>query len=380
MKKEQKNRFINEAFATIGTESHSILKKLEFKDLRMADLYFRLVEDYEDRLQTELAEFRFQDYDKMVECVMDEIELSDYAELFRDKSDLKVSFVRTTYLYSRWCRSNKLPARDDISRSREVKLMKYQSTIVKSPEHLQLILNLHLDPVEMGSADLCCRGAAWLSYAGLTEDEVVNTSADDIDFQRGILSVKRNGSYVAIKLPKQSIPCLAKLAVLDSFRSYRKIYKDIDARKSGVEYKRVDSSSIIRGVDTGRGREKLSKRANASKLIINNIFNRHKRGGALESLTHPNLWKCGFFYRAYLEEKQSGGAIFRLDESQLGWERDRSVKRFNLTELDQMLELQIQAASAITSKRNAGFKERYWRNTIYNEYSIWKQSVETKKK
>lgn len=371
MNKEQKNRFINDAFAATMSKQRSILKMMQPQDLRMADVYFGLIEEFEDRLDTELAEFRYSDYDKVIELVLDDINLDDYRVLFKDRVELRMSLIRTTYLYRRWCIMNDLPSKIDISRSRQVQLMKGSYTVVYSPEHLQEIMDERLDPVDLGTADLCCRGAAWLSYIGMTEDEMVVVSADVFDFDSKHVCVVRDGKQIQIPLPNQSIDCLKALSKLDSFRSFRKNY-----RGGSAEFKRVDSTAILRGVDTGRGREKIRKRRNVSKIIVNNIFARQRRDGALQQLSYLNLMKCGFFYRAYEDEcSQKCDSIYKLDESQLGWEHARAVKRFRFKELDRLLETLLKSAAS----ENDAVKERYWRNSIEKEYTLWKQLVELKK-
>ena len=376
MRKEQKNKFINDAFAAVMSKEHSFLDRLEPQDLRMADIYFGLIEEFEDRLVTELAELRYVDYDKVIELVLDDINLDDYKVLFKDRAELRMSLVRTTYLYRRWCLRNGFPARDDISRSKQVRIMKGSYTVVRSPEHLQAILDEHLDPIEYGTADLCCRGAAWLSYIGMTEDEVVTVAADAFHFKDKYVEVMRGETPIQIPLPEQSLGCLSALGRLDTFQSYRKSYKEGKA-----EFKRVESEAIIRGVDTGRGRRIIGKRKDASKVVINNIFTRHRKDGGLQQLGYLNLLRCGFFYRAYKEEQSKGemDSIYQLEESQLGWETNRTVKRFRIKELDRLLEMLLASASAKIDEDNAGTKERYWRNSIGKEYTLWKQLVELKK-
>lgn len=373
MRREQKTRFVNESFATLMDEkgsAFSVSKRLELRDLRMADIYFDLISDYEDRFGAELAEMRYVDYDTMVEEIVEKIDIEKYPELFADKHQLRLSLVRTTFLYNRWCRRNKLPAKDNITRSTQVKKMKLEYEIIRSPAHLQEMLDKALDEEKKCTADLCCRGAAWLAYAGLTEEEVVTITAKDINFRDKSLCVFRDGFPRKIRLFDEGMESLSLLAKLTAFDSYRKSYKD-----KKTEFKRVNSDSIIRGVDTGRSaRSKISKKQRSNSIILANIFNRQRSGGKLEPLTYKNLWKCGYFYRAYLEERARGpvDSIYELDKSQLGWDNARSVKRFRLIALDEMLQEELAAALEVTDSKEAGNRERYWRNTIFKEYAAWK--------
>lgn len=372
MKREQKSKFINEAFVAATAGGGAIFSTLEPRDLRMAEVYFQVVEKYETEYQCELAEFRYHSFDEVVDKALAEIDLNQYRELFADERELRISFVRVAFAYNRWCRRNKLPAKEDITRSSQVKIMRLEKKAIKSPEHLQSIFDSQLDPIEKSTADLCCRGAAWLAYAGLTEDEIVEIPVDDFNLPDKSLCVFRAGIPTKIYLPAESIPCFQALATLDHFESYRSIYKG-----GKTTFKRVDSKSIIRGVDTGRSaRTKVKQRDNSSKIVLNNIFTRQKKAGGLELLTYNNLMRNGFFYRAYLEEVARGpGEWYQLGESQLGWEDKRSVKRFRVKELDKLLAFELASVKEMKTKENAGLKERYWRNVIYKEYSLWKQAV-----
>lgn len=372
MKKEQKSKFVNEAFVAVTTGGGSIFSTLEPRDLRMAEVYFRILEKYEVEYRCELAEFRYYIFDEVVGNAVKEIDIDQYKELFADERELRMSFIRVVFIYNRWCRKNKLPAKEDITRSAQVKIMKLEKTAIKSPKNLQSIFDSRLDPIEKNTADLCCRGAAWLAYAGLTEDEIVEIPASDFNLSDKSLCVFRSGLPTKIYLPEESIQCFQALATLDHFESYRSIYKG-----GKTTFKRVDSKAIIRGVDTGRSaRTKVKQRDNSSKIVLNNIFTRQKKVGGLELLSYNNLMRNGVFYRAYLEEVARGpGKWYQLGESHLGWEDKRSVKRFRIKELDKLLAFELVSAKKMKTKENAGLKERYWRNVIYKEYSLWKQAV-----
>lgn len=373
MKREQKVKFINESFAAIMDEKrpeYSVAKRLEPRDLRMVDIYFDIISKYEDRFGVDVAEMRYVDYDKMIEEIVEDFDVKRYSELFANKHELRLSLVRTTFLYNRWCRRNKLPAKDNISRSTQVKKMKLEYEIIRSPKHLQELLDKALDEEKKCTADLCCRGAAWLSYAGLTEAEVVSLTEKDINFQDKSVCVFRDGFPRKIRLFDEGMESLVFLSKLDTFDSYRIRYKN-----KKTKYKRMDSDSIIRGVDTGRSaRTKISMKERSNSIILANIFNRHRSGGKLEQLTYNNLWKCGYFFRAYMEEQARGPAesIYNLDESQLGWDDKRAVRRFRLNTLDDMLREELAAAAIVKDKEKAGARERYWRNSIFKEYVAWK--------
>ena len=87
MKREQKSKFINEAFVAATAGGGAIFSTLEPRDLRMAEVYFQVVEKYETEYQCELAEFRYHIFDEMVDKVLAEIDLNLLLELRSHTTD-----------------------------------------------------------------------------------------------------------------------------------------------------------------------------------------------------------------------------------------------------------------------------------------------------
>lgn len=333
------------------------------KEIRLALKYFDLIAPYEEEWGCDVAEQPYYVINDLVEQLTHQLLSGSLDETAQDRDSVSLSVARILFLYNRWCRENKIPADDGITRGKWVKAAKASTWIVKSPSHLQELLDDTLSPEAAETADLCNRGVAWLAYAGLTKKEIMTAPSSAVDFDDMTITVLRDGRPVKLRLEKESRLCLKLLSTLSSFTLYNTQYKD-----GVIRVRRYDSDRLTRGISKRRSTTPVEGPSN-HVAFITNIFCKWRRYSEM-NLSYEGIRKSGVYYRAYMEEL-ADGVPYTGDTSSIGI-TSRISCDIHIEELDRFVADRIREGDCKSEKSDS---EHVWRRKIYNEYLLWKRIV-----
>lgn len=356
MNESRKQQFLDEIYHVSNIKIEPTIK-----EIRLALKYFEAISDFEEVWGTDVAEQPYYVINNLVEQLAEQLSPQLPSEFASDGESLRLSIARILFLYNRWCRENKIPADDGITRGKWVKAAKASTWVVKSPSHLQELLNETLSPEAAETADLCNRGVAWLAFAGLTKQEILTVPVGAFDLEDMTVTVQRDGGAVTIQLVKESQRCLNLLATLSSFTLYSPQYKD-----GVIRVRRYDSDRITRGVCKRRSTTPVAGPSNHIAFITN-IFSKWRRAGEI-NLSYEGLHKSGFYYRAYLEELADGTSY--AGNAEFTGRPSRVNREIHIEELDRFVAERIKEGGGKSQKSDT---ERVWRRKIYNEYLLWKR-------
>lgn len=327
-------------------------RNIDKQVLELTKLTFAVLESKEQILGKDLVDMSGRELEALIPYVTELFEAEDYGLLCgageRGK-DLAVAFV--LYLYNRWNHKVFLSAEEarankgsPLTNTRLFKDASAMTWIIRSPEHLDELLNSWLDPTEADTVDCCTRAIVWMAYCGMTEEEIVSTKVGDVDLDEGIIHAKRSGVPVSIKMCSEAWPCLKKLVELDKFWCER------PGLTNGYAWiKRQAGDQLIRG-------QKLkgySPTVSDARKRINNAMVR-KLGNKMMafSLTYRTVYKCGVFESVYKME---------------------SINSLQSAE-DALLEYAMETMADISGleERLRERRVRDRKHQVRQEYNIWK--------
>jgi len=367
MNQDRKTRFIDEIYDTGWKVAPST------KEIRLADRFFQYIVTYENVWGADVAEQSKSVVDSVIEATGDA-----FSGEFGGNSNLaRMSVARTLYLYNRWCRSNKIYANPEITKCHYARIAKASTWVLRSPADLQTVLDRVAMPESAIPADLFRRGVAWLSYIGMSRDEIVMTDAGDYDEQLMIIRGHRNGVETVFHVPIESKACFSTLASTDVFTDY--------SNKDGqMQAMRVDGSALIRPAVRGKRRLKKSdaeigqttaQRGGMPKdpaVFVNNALyglQKHLKGF---DLSYTTLYKNGFYYRAWLEEERLPVRERFAPKADILKGPVRISEREHVAELDKMVSEYLANTKIMSNHPNVDREQREWRRKLYNDYLLWR--------
>lgn len=201
--------------------------------------------------------------------------------------------------YTRWCVANRIPgAKDGMKDVTYEDTEQYKTHMVGSPSHLKEVLDEVCNPPSEHFVNVIYRGALWLAFMGISEEQAVQIKTADVDLFHKTVTVDGN-SYLMFY---ESFEDFEVLCNNTSF-----VY-DISKNGKKKETKRSDGDLLLRGIPLGRQANPQNltpkKMARNLSLKINNQFRAQRELGKTNySLSYWYVWVSGKYYRRYEQEK-----------------------------------------------------------------------------
>ena len=171
----------------------------------------------------------------------------------------------------------------------DIGLSKMRRQTVKNPLHLQRCLDMLCQPEEECRADLILRCYCWLAYSGLSAEDALCLTADDVDFSS--MCVRYGGKSYPIY--RESLQTLKSCAELIQFRRDLGTHGDT---QSGVWYNRVPGKELMRGI------RNLPSVPTMRAYLSRKVREMRESGKSDIELTYRHIGLSGIFYRMYEQE------------------------------------------------------------------------------
>lgn len=367
---DRKEKFLHDLYQHKDRVRKDFQWEVDKKEMQKVIEYLRMVGEYESRAGKDVAEQKASAINTIVDGIADMVCIKSREEEGKQKRDVKIYVARVLYLYNRWCRFNNFEAAKDITYAKWLDYVRASSWMVKSPEHLQNILNLSLTPEDFIGVDCCIRGIVWLAYAGLSQKEILSVVPEDFDFEQNrvkVLKPSEPDGYKYIHLYDESISVLKLLASVNQLTVYHPRYGEVKKNRASGRY-------VIRGVEQSRAKAIYEDESDEKiARFFSNILGRVEWNNGIR-ITYRNIYNNGLYYRAYLEEISSG--LKRI----IGCEkRPWSQKNIRVVELKALDYEILKRARDDTKTRGDSTekkfidKEQFWKARIVKEYLLWKE-------
>lgn len=269
---ELKNRFIAESCQT------SSMKAL-FRNV------FELVAPEEERLGADI-------------CTWGEAPLREMLEKlagFRGYSSKNRENLLKRYVS--WCVNSGVPGASGAIFGVKVDgLSSVRQKTVSGPEHLQRCLDSFLAPESDVTADNVIRGYCWLSFSGMTDDEIIKVRTKDVDLEAFVVCSGER----AFPLYKEAVPCIRVLREMSCFKYFHEGYENEFTWRV-----RPDGDKLLRGLRSPEP-SLLGIRARLSDKSVK-AFN---AGAADVKVSAFRIWISGEFYRMYQKERMGEAVDF----------------------------------------------------------------------
>lgn len=236
-------------------------------------------------------------------CTWDAATLQPVVEKFcgiRDQSKVRPLYILRGY--AEWCTNHGVPgACRAVFEIRDISADKMRRQMIKHPAQLQVYLDALFDPEDEETTDNNFRTYFWLSFAGMKEEDILQTQCLDVDLRH--MRISHNGTDYP--LYSEGVPAVMNSANLTSF-----VFKN-DNYAGGKSYRdRIPGDLIMRGI-----------RAVPSIQTIRVELSRHLRdakdaGRTQLELTPYRVWLSGMFYRKWIAE-QAGQSVDFSAEARL---------------------------------------------------------------
>lgn len=222
-------------------------------------------------------------------------------EVFTGNILYKKSMFSVLKLYLEWCSVQGLPGA--VCRTDGLNyfgLANVRRSMVADAGMLQNVLDSLFRPEFDGGLDVTFRAYYWLLFSGVTADEAVNLTANDIDFSRKTIHCC-TGVDVMLRYP-ESMSSLMYCIMADHFVVY---YDHGLQNKQPVtrKHERSDGDTILRGLARYENR---TKEPSIDSRIADKMLVMRKQGGVEYKITTQSILRSGVFYRAYCEERATG--------------------------------------------------------------------------
>lgn len=362
MNRERKDKFIDEIFDAGWKVTPST------KEIRLASRVFDIIEGYEEAWDCDVAEQSLGTLNILIREIGDKIS-SDFDG---NQNLAKLSVAKILYLYSKWCRSNKIKATPDITRCHYARVAKAATWVIKSPFYLQELLDSVSLPDHTESVDLFRRGVAWLAYAGMLRSEIVSVNFDNFDEQKMTVKCKTDGDYLVYKLPEESKVCMRLLAQNDTFINY-------SSNEGAKRTPRVLGTALVRPPVKGRHWSKelknddwQSRNIKNPVPFINNALGRLQKRSMWRDLSYTALYKNGFYYRAWLEESALPERKRLVPGVDVTQGPVKIYEWMHISELDKMVANYLANPKATNNHVDRKRELTEWRRKLYNDYLLWR--------
>ena len=276
-----------------------------------ADLKNRFLDNYSASTMLAVRRLfdRFEPYELRWNadlCTRTESELQEPLDQFLEKCSAKSRAVQLSRLraYARWCMENRVPGACDGLLTVKPKIFQSaKKTKVSGPAHLQACLDKLYDPEEEDSVDLIYRGYFWLAFSGLPEEYVLEITSSALDFRH--MTILYDGKRYP--LYRESLLTFHKLAELKTMRDIHSNY----TTENIPVFDRVPGDQLLRGVRS------LGTLNSIRSRISGTTSDYYKKDSSFPQIGYARVWKSGFFYRLYEQERSGYPINFKVASKQL---------------------------------------------------------------
>ena len=188
--------------------------------------------------------------------------------------------------YAQWCLDNDVEnACDGLLHVSLEDSEKITEQMVNSPLHLQKYLDAICYDESMQTMDDVCRCFLWLAYGGCPENEILQITTEDVDFENMVVRSDHSGKQKEYPIYREAIHAFKNCVGLDQFVYIHPNYSKEILRQ------RVPGKQLLRGVKTEAQltliRIELSKKAK----------NANAKGKTKQRISYYRAWLSGVFYR-----------------------------------------------------------------------------------
>ena len=259
-------------------------------------------------------------------------------ELFNREFGLKQStaksFLNMLNNYITWCEKNSLEIGLEQHNFDFDFTYKSRKFLVASPEHLNVVLDAVLSPLENHTIDCVIRGYMWLIYMGFTPDEALEITTDDVNLKA--MSIRYN--KVMARIVPEAYKTIELLCNLTHFRHNRTEFQ--------TEVIRLDGNQILR-----TWKKSTNARAAIRERLVELRCNEVKR------LSENYVHLSGVYYRMFEFERINGVPNFTQHAREYVAYRSRKLsKPIKRGKLEQ----QINAAKNDLSTGYSWWRMAYW--------------------
>lgn len=249
-------------------------------------LAFEYISDYEAKYEKDI-------------CCMSVDELSDSIRglsVVQGGALNKGPRIQAIENYIKWCIYYEISGANSNIFSIEVDSTgKIKETMLKSPEHLNMVLNVLFKDVSLDTIDNVYRTAIWLIYSGIKKEELNNIHRENIMFNKGIILFD-DKQYTIYDQSINSIESCINLTEFNMFRSANNKKPAIDPRAFGTSIVRTTSGDL----DQTFLQQQISRKTN--KYL--------KEGFVIPVLKLEKIKLSGLFYRCWQLEQQGADIDF----------------------------------------------------------------------
>lgn len=197
-------------------------------------------------------------------------------------SDSTIAFLRS---YVGWCKEQGYHTCNDVYELKTEMDEKMKRMMIASPVHLEAVLNKLFDPVTSKTVDCLYRCYLWMGFAGLEEDEAVEVTVDEIDFDT--MTIEHGGrSY---EIYREAVPAFKMACSATEFRYVNPNYTD---GKQGGYRNRYSGEYLMRGI----------RSAQIKLNTIRSVVGKRLKVAGVET-TYGKIRLSGLFYKIYEMER-----------------------------------------------------------------------------
>lgn len=195
--------------------------------------------------------------------------------------------VNIVYAYVRWCLWNKIPGAGDgaLQTSRQ-SFTKIKQRMVSGPVHLQMCLDNIFEPEGAKTADNTYRCFCWFAFMGLSQNEAVTVTTDEVDFNDMVI----RHNLQSYPIYRESLQTLKNCATMTEFV--------VPHYGTDVRIKpRADGKEMLRGTYGAQSIDTLRS------ILSNKRKDKFNQGIEVSKFTYNTLTLSGAFYRIYEKER-----------------------------------------------------------------------------
>jgi len=190
--------------------------------------------------------------------------------------------------YALWCMERGVPgATDAVSRLDSASLGNLETRMLRSPRHLQSVLDVICAPESDETADNNIRTYYWLAYAGFRAEDIPKVRIQDVHLDD--LTVRFGGREYPIY--REALPAVRNCVKLTEFRYIHPLYPERVIWKD-----RIPGDVLVRGI-------RSVPSMNTMQVEIFRRIQKAKEAGKTDmQLSYYRIWLSGVFYRMLDDE------------------------------------------------------------------------------
>lgn len=199
-------------------------------------------------------------------------------------------------LYGKWCIDNNIEGATDALlkaniKTDDIELLRRRT--VRSPLHLQTVLDSVFEPEDLNTPDMIYRAFLWLGYSGISLDKAVYVTASDIDFPNRCIRI----DGLEHPIYPESVRCLKSCCSSKTFGQ-----RSASNPALIFQRKRADGSSILRSTTSQPSLNSLKTN------LHHKVIGAQTEGRTNFDLSYTRVGLSGAFFRMY--ERELAGLPF----------------------------------------------------------------------